>query len=468
MSRLRYASYNVVLEPDRWQVNVGSDVFTPEPKVFELLSYLMRHSGRVVSKAELLDSLWSGDVVGESVLTRCVSCARKLLGDDSKTPRFIRTLHGRGYEFIAPVSALAHADPLPNVGGPGPSVGAVTVAAPPVERPFVGRKAEAQRLAETLRQLEARQGGFVLVNGEAGIGKTRLLEEALRRAPLSVETHLARCTALEGAPALLVWQQCFRSLVRARSVKVVGRALEGAPSGARKLLLGTERWRVEDQLGWDSPSERFRTFDAIAHGLVELAEQRPLALVFDDLHAADLVSLLLLEFLTQTLQAPILLAGATRDTEQLAPSARTDALARLRAGCRSELTLTGLSREEVREFVAQRRESDADALLASLFSRTGGNPFFLSVLSADQAAAVGDAPLPSAVKQLSRTDWRRCRATRLSCCGSPPSVARASTVWSWRARPVLRSSAAWRCWQGRLRPVSWLLVRAPSSASSTI
>src|SRR5258707_11473681 len=109
MTGLRYTSHDVVLEPARWEGRIGQDVVTPEPKVFELLSYLMRHPGRAVSKAELLDSLWSGDVVGESVLTRCVSCARKLLADDSKTPRFIRTLHGRGYEFIAPVSTLAEA-----------------------------------------------------------------------------------------------------------------------------------------------------------------------------------------------------------------------------------------------------------------------------------------------------------------------------------------------------------------------
>ena len=107
MSGLRYASHHVVLEPGRWQVRVGEDLVTPEPKVFELLSYLMRHHGRVIPKAELLDSLWAGDVVGESVLSRCVSCARKLLSDDSKTPRFIRTSHGRGYEFIAPVRTLS-------------------------------------------------------------------------------------------------------------------------------------------------------------------------------------------------------------------------------------------------------------------------------------------------------------------------------------------------------------------------
>jgi DNA-binding winged helix-turn-helix (wHTH) protein/tetratricopeptide (TPR) repeat protein len=401
LTGIRYASHHVVLEPGRWQVRIGDEIVTPEPKVFELLSYLMRHAGRVVSKAELLDSLWSGDVVGESVLTRCVSCARKLLADDSKTPRFIRTLHGRGYEFIAPVSTFApgapeREPPLAATTAPG----SLARPAPSAERPFVGRRAEVRRLGQALQQLEARRGDFVVVSGEPGIGKTRLLEEALAAAPPAVDVHLARCSALEGAPAFLVWHDCFRSIVRSRSIKVVLRAFEDAPSAARKLLLGTERWRLEDQLGWDSPAERFRTFDAVGRGLAQLAEQRPLALVFDDLHAADLVSLLLLEFLTQTLSAPVLLLAATRDAEPTRDRARAEALARLRDACKSELCLAGLGLQEVRQLVELRVGGATEELAASLLSRTGGNPFFLSVLAQGaDGARVQEAQLPSAVQK---------------------------------------------------------------------
>jgi DNA-binding winged helix-turn-helix (wHTH) protein len=222
MSVLRYASHHVVLEPGRWQVRVGEDLITPEPKVFELLSYLMRHHGRVIPKAELLDCLWAGDVEGESVLTRCVSCTRKLLSDDPKTPRFIRTSHGHGYEFIAPVvmapmptGELASAtEPLGNQAN-------VVVASRRQERPFIGRKTESARLEQALRRLERREPGFVLVCGEAGIGKTRLLEWATETAPHSLEVHWARCSALEGAPVLQVWHDCFRSIIKKRSIKLV-------------------------------------------------------------------------------------------------------------------------------------------------------------------------------------------------------------------------------------------------------
>lgn len=401
MSSLRYESHEVVLEPERWQLQVGGEVVTAEPKVFELLSYMMRHSGRVVSKAELLDALWAGDVVGESVLTRCVSCVRKLLADDSKTPRFIRTLHGRGYEFIAPVSAKSLSTPV-GVAASAPARAAATSVSPGPqgERVLVGRGAETRHLREALLQLEARRGDFILVSGEAGIGKTRLLEDALSAAPPSLDVHYARCSAVEGAPAFQVWQQCFRSLVRTRSIKVVRRALEHAPSGARKLLLGTDGWQAGDQLGWDSPAERFRTFDAIGRGLGELAAQRPLALVLDDLHAADLVSLLLLEFLLQASPGSLLVLGTLRDSEQPTDAARAEALLRLRGTCKNELRLVGLTRDEVERFVELRLQRPDAALAASLFSRTGGNPFFLSVLTPSAgAAATAGMPLPTAVQQ---------------------------------------------------------------------
>jgi len=398
MANMRYVSLDVVLDPGRWLLSVGQEVVTPEPKVFELLSYLMRHPGRVVSKAELLDSLWSGDVVGESVLSRCVSCARKVLADDSRAPRFIRTLHGRGYEFIAPVATLVEAPQASHVASPLTSNEREVPAVGSEERTFVGRTGEMARLQQAFRALEQRRGGFVLVSGEPGIGKSRLLEELQQHVPASIEVHVGRGSAVEGAPPFLIWQQCFRSIVRARSMKVVRRALESAASGVRKLLLDTDRWQADDRLGWDSPSERFRTFEALARGLAELAEQRPLALLLDDLHAADLVSLLLLEFLAQPLSAPILLIGALRD--DVGDGARDAALTRLRAACSQELGLPGLNQDDVRQLVKSRLGAEYSSLSDSLWSRTGGNPFFLSILLASaELPGLAEPALPLAVKQ---------------------------------------------------------------------
>ncbi len=401
MLAVRYVSNEIVLEPERWRIRVGSTLVTPEPKVFELLCYLMRHPGRVVPKGELLDALWSGDVVGESVLTRCVSCARKVLADDSKTPRFIRTLHGRGYEFIAPVSEVAAADEGAEAD-PALQPAQATESAPRhvVDRGFVGRRAETQLLKEAIRSVGAKPCDFIMLSGEAGIGKTRLLDEVTRLAPPGVDIHRGYCSPVEGAPQFLVWQQCFRSIVRVHTLKTVLRALGDTESEARRLLLGTERGPFEDNPAWDSPSKRFRTFDSVVRGLTDLARQRAIVLVFDDLHFADLGSLLLLEFVIQQRPPGLLVLGAVRDAERVADEARATTLARISAACRSLITLSGLSADEVKQFVELRLDNAQTGLVQSLHARTGGNPFFLSVLTLNQdAMRAGEAALPSAIRQ---------------------------------------------------------------------
>lgn len=401
MPTLRYVSHEVVVEPERWQVRLGERAITPEPKVFELLYYLMRHPGRVVSKGELLDALWAGDVVGESVLTRCVSCARKMLADDSRMPRFIRTLHGRGYEFIAPVSTVASNEEAISQARSDTSQEAVAEPAPLAhDRSFVGRASEAHFLREAVRTLGSEARDFMLVAGEAGIGKTRLLREVGRTCPPGIELHWGSCSPVEGAPPFLVWQQCFRSIARLRSTKTVLRAFNEADSEARRLVLGSGRGTRGAELGWDSPSQRFRTFDGIYQGLSELARQRPFVLVLDDLHFADLGSLLLLTFLTQQRVPGLLVLATLRDAEQGPDEARAHALAELRAACRSELLLGGLSAAEVAELVTHRFGSGSEQLATSLHLRTGGNPFYLSVLTVNQEAARGsDALLPSAIRK---------------------------------------------------------------------
>ena len=74
------------------------------PKAFALLQYLAQSAGKLVSKQELLDTVWAGVFVGDAVLKSTMREVRKALGDDADAPRFIETAHRRGYRFIAPVT----------------------------------------------------------------------------------------------------------------------------------------------------------------------------------------------------------------------------------------------------------------------------------------------------------------------------------------------------------------------------
>ena len=71
------------------------------PKVFQLLMYLITHRDRVVSKEELFAQLWPNQIVSESTLTQRLRAVRRALGDSGQHQHFIKTVHGRGYRFIA-------------------------------------------------------------------------------------------------------------------------------------------------------------------------------------------------------------------------------------------------------------------------------------------------------------------------------------------------------------------------------
>ncbi len=73
------------------------------PKVFALLRALMEAPQRVVTKEELFDAVWGGKFVGEAALTSRIKAARRALGDDGESQRYIRTVRGRGYQFVATV-----------------------------------------------------------------------------------------------------------------------------------------------------------------------------------------------------------------------------------------------------------------------------------------------------------------------------------------------------------------------------
>ena len=82
----------------------GSQSLPLTPKAFSVLQCLVQRPGRLVTKDELYNAVWPGVFVGDAALKVCVLEIRRVLGDDAKAPRFIETVHRRGYRFIAPVT----------------------------------------------------------------------------------------------------------------------------------------------------------------------------------------------------------------------------------------------------------------------------------------------------------------------------------------------------------------------------
>jgi pyruvate dehydrogenase E2 component (dihydrolipoamide acetyltransferase) len=105
--RVIYRFGDCELDEGRYELRRGGVPCHLEPQVFEVLAYLVRNRGRLVTKAELLDEIWGSRFVSESALTSRIKAARKAVGDSGREQRVIRTVHGRGYEFLTPVQPPA-------------------------------------------------------------------------------------------------------------------------------------------------------------------------------------------------------------------------------------------------------------------------------------------------------------------------------------------------------------------------
>jgi pimeloyl-ACP methyl ester carboxylesterase/DNA-binding winged helix-turn-helix (wHTH) protein len=112
-----------ILDTQRYELRSGDEVIRVEPQVFDVLTMLLRHHDRFVTKEELFDSVWGGRFVGEAALTSRIKAARRALGDDGESQRYIRTIRGRGYQFVGTIAAdapVAAPEPEPEPEPPAP------------------------------------------------------------------------------------------------------------------------------------------------------------------------------------------------------------------------------------------------------------------------------------------------------------------------------------------------------------
>ncbi|HEX6311203.1 MAG TPA: alpha/beta fold hydrolase [Acidimicrobiia bacterium] len=108
---MRYRFGDRVLDTDTVELRTGTAALDVEPQVFDVLRYLVEHRDRVVTKEELLDEVWGDRFVSESALTTRIKQARQAVGDTGRAQGVIKTIHGRGYRFVAPVTESTAAPP---------------------------------------------------------------------------------------------------------------------------------------------------------------------------------------------------------------------------------------------------------------------------------------------------------------------------------------------------------------------
>ena len=270
-----------------------------------------------------------------------------------------------------------------DVDDPAPRPGAV----------FVGRERELGELHPALDGALAGRGGLVLIAGEAGIGKTRLIEELARYAvERDVQALWAHCWAGDGAPAFWPWTQLIRAYADGLARSVVRAQLGGALDEVAPLvpeLCDGERGARAEKRGPEQA--RFALLDGVGTLFRRAAATRPLLLVIEDLHWADRASLELLRFLAPQLSSSRQLVVATfRDSDAVGEEPLAVVLGELSTNSK-RVALSGLQLDAVAQLLTTMRPliSTSDALIADVHRRTAGNPFFVR-----EVTRLLDAPTP--------------------------------------------------------------------------
>lgn len=415
----------------------GGTVVSLEPSAARVLRYFLESGGRLVSKEELLETVWRDVFTTEDVLKRAVSQIRRALGDDAQNPRFIETHHRRGYRFIAAPQSGEQSAPVDLKSPPEKpaEVFEKTDGGDPNFDCFVGRSREIIFLQTEFRRVQSGAGQSVLLVGEPGIGKT---QTAARFTDWATATHHAvplRMRFFDYEASYLPPFDLFLDLLGEACAKIF--EADAAVLKGENLIEFVERQlniRLPDELLTNSTEVRqsadaSRIIAPLAECFARLSRKRPLVLIFDDVQWADETSRKIIGYLMRiTADAPLMIVGLARRAEtENALHALAEWLQK-QAVYRSftTLELAPLSTENCRELIEEvfggRLYTAAipTAEVEKLRRATGGNPYFLvetlrllinenaieKVAAGDELKwfwrGIEDAPLPETVRIAAR------------------------------------------------------------------
>jgi predicted ATPase/DNA-binding winged helix-turn-helix (wHTH) protein len=332
-------------------------------KALAVLARLLSQPGRLVSKDDLLASGWPDTAVSDAVLTTAMRELRQALGDEARIPRYIATVHGRGYRFIGPVAE--------RFGNPEPS------------GLLVGRDVEWDHLREW--HAAAREGSrrIAFISGEAGIGKTALVDAFVSEAAGNGNVLVGRGQCIEhygAGEAYLPILEALGRLGRDARAPIAGVLRDHAPSWLAHLPSLAMGGRALP----GTPATPARMLRELADALEIATARDPLILVLEDVHWSDTATLEWLAYAARRRDPARLLVLATcRPDEALLHPTLRNLLAELRRQPQcAELSLGNLSSDAVEAYV-KRRCSETPRLrelAEALRRRTGGHPLFLTAI----------------------------------------------------------------------------------------
>ena len=362
----------------------GSRVIKLRPKAFAVLNQLVGRPGQLVTKEELLNTVWHDTFVGDAVLKVAIRQLRDALEDNSKAPEFIETAHRRGYRFIGQIAesgqTLTETQNLPSQTTFSPS--SVLASYPSVG--VVEREAALSRMRSCLEKVLGGQRQIMFVAGEAGIGKTTLVDTFTKGIASDQAIRISRGQCLERYGTNEAYLPVLDAIARLcrQQPEVVDVLRAHAPMwllqmpslvspSDRELLsrevLGATRERMLREMG-----EAFDT----------LTSDQPLVLILEDLHWSDYSTLDLISYLANQRQPARLMLIGTYRTVELIVSAhplkevKQELLAKQQC---EELPLDYLSEDAVAEYLSLRFPTNRfpSELARLIHERTEGHPLFM-------------------------------------------------------------------------------------------
>ena len=363
----------------------GDDRVVLAPKPFEVLCCLVERAGELVTKDELLDAVWPNLHVSESSLTVAVNALRSALGDDRQTPQYIETVTRRGYRLIVPVTAVRQSEPeVSSVH----KISAPAVASHARPRWWVGRGEPLELLEGALQQASAGNRQVVFVTGEAGIGKTTLIDMAMQRM-LRSGVDVLRCSCNE----LFGTHEAFLPLIEAFQEQCAGddgpfllKALrDHAPTWLAQMpgfLASEDRAEFQRDVFGATRERMLREFSDL---IENVSAARPWVIILEDLHWSDLATVdALSRAARRDRRAAILILATYRPTDVAIaghPVRTVHQDLQIHGRC-SEVALDRLTLPEVEHYLALRFVSAdwVNGLADRVFERTRGQPLFVTSL----------------------------------------------------------------------------------------
>ncbi len=317
------------------------------PKAFDLLLCLIEHRDRIVDRRLLQDVVWKSAAISEATIPTAILELRKALGDNAKSPSYIASIRGRGYRFLPEIAVTG--------GRRREGSGA------PLEFRFSGRRSELSELRKCLRATASEsRGHLVLVQGEAGIGKTRLTEEFLGTLTPDISSATGHCASWTSIDGNDLWRQ----LSGEQSTNLLHTQHAQRPSAN---LSSTRR------ATYHTPERAEET--KWAANFAKLERSHAAVIVLEDIHQADQATKRLIKSLTNAFTFyPVMIVATYRDTG--------DALIEIEETLREaaaqksiRIDLGPMDSREIEQLIDP-LTSERQEIARAIARKTSGNPFY--------------------------------------------------------------------------------------------